>query len=265
VTFYILNPCLVFVNLSTTTVAPELLGRLALLKILFYVLMVPAAWALADRLKLSATTRSAFLLAVAFANSGNFGLPVNEYAFGKDALALALICFITDNLMVNSLGVFLAARGRANGRYALGQVFGNPALYAIFLGLAVNRLGWMVPVPLARGLDMASRAAAPAMLVVLGLQLAMLPLHRRYWGLAGLASGLRLVVAPLIAAALTALLGLTGLARQVGILQSAVPSAVTASIIANRYDTETNLVAGAIFVSSLASLITVTVVLSLIS
>ena len=265
VTFYIFNPCLVFVNLATTTIAPELLGRLALLKLLFYVVMAPAVYLLAGRLKLTGKLRSALLLAVIFANSGNYGLAVNEFAFGKEAVALALICFIIDNLMVNSLGVYVAARGRANGRYALGQVFGNPAVYAIALGLIANRLGWALPLPLSRALDLGSRATTPAMLVVLGMQLAVLPLDRRHWGLAGLATALRLLVSPLIAALLVAPLGLTGLARQVGIVQSAVPSAVSASIVASRYETEPNLVAGAIFISSLASLATVTAVIAWVS
>jgi predicted permease len=265
VTFYIFNPCLVFVNLATTTIAPELFGRLALLKLLFYALMAPAVYLIAGRLKLTGSMRSALLLGVVFANSGNYGLPVNEYAFGKDAVALALICFITDNLMVNSLGVFLAARGRASLRYALGQVLGNPAVYAIGLGLAANRLGWVIPLPLSRTLDLGSRATVPAMLVVLGMQLAVLPLDRRHWGLAGLAALLRLIVAPVLAAILVVPLGLTGLARQVGILQAAVPSAVSASIVASRYDTEPNLVAGSIMISSLASLVTVTAVIAWLS
>jgi predicted permease len=103
------------------------------------------------------------------------------------------------------------------------------------------------------------------MLVVLGMQLAVLPLDRRHWGLAGLAATLRLLVAPAIAAVLAAPLGLTGLARQVGILQAAVPSAVSASIVASRYDTEPNLVAGSIFISSLVSLATVTAVIAWVS
>jgi len=103
------------------------------------------------------------------------------------------------------------------------------------------------------------------MLTVLGLQLAVLPLDRRHWQLMGLASSLRLIAAPLLALALALPLGLTGLARQVGVVETAVPTAVMASIIAGRYDTEPNLVAGTIMVTSLASLVTVTLLLSWIS
>ena len=51
------------------------------------------------------------------------------------------------------------------------------------------------------------------------------------------------------------------LARQVGILESAVPTAVSASIVATRYDAEPALVSGTVLVTSILSLATVTLVL----
>jgi predicted permease len=57
----------------------------------------------------------------------------------------------------------------------------------------------------------------------------------------------------------------TGLARQVGVLQAAVPSAVMGSVVASRYETEPDLVAGCILVSSLASLVTITALLKWLS
>jgi malate permease and related proteins len=262
VTFYLFNPSLVFVTLAGTTASQELMGRLALLKILVCVLLILTSLFAARRMRSSPPAASALALSAAFANSGNFGLSVSEYAFGQAGLALAVICYVADNAMINSLGVYLAARGRTSVRRSILQVFLNPALYAVPLGLAANRYGWVVPLPLERPLEMLSRAAVPTMLVVLGLQLAALPVDRRHWQLIGVAGFLRLGLAPLLALVLAVPLGLTGLARQVGILQAAVPSAVTASIIAARYNSEPNQVAGSVLVTSLVSLLTVTAVLS---
>lgn len=260
--FYLFNPALAFVSLATTDVAPDLLGRLVVLKLVVLVLLVAVARWLAARLRLPGATSSAFVLTVAFANSGNYGLSVNEYAFGKAGLALAVICYVADNLTVNSVGVYFGARGRAGIREALLQVFRNPALYALVLGLATHELGWQVPLALWRGLESLSRAAVPTMLAVLGMQLAALPLERRHWRLIGLASLLRLVAAPALASLLVKPLGLSGLARQVGIVQCAPPTAVMASIVASRYDVEPAYVSGAVLVSSILSLITMTVLLS---
>ncbi len=265
VTFYLFNPCLVFVSLVSMTVSPHLLGQLVLLKVLVFLVTVPAARWVAARLKLSPTASSAFTLAVIFANSGNFGLSINEYAFGKAGLTLAVISYVTDNLLVNSVGVYIAARGHASVRAAAAQVFRNPALYTVILGLVVHEVGWQVPIPLWRGLETLSRATVPTMLTVLGLQLAQLPVERRYWRTVGVVSVLRLVMSPLIAVLMVKPLGLTGLGRQVAILQTAPPTAVTASILATHYDTEPGLVASSVFVTSLLSLITMTLLLTWIT
>ena len=260
--FYLFNPSLVFVALANSDIPPEMLGRLVLLRVLLLLMLIPLARLLSGRLRLAAPVASAVALAVAFPNSGNLGLSVTEYAFGQSGVALAVICFVTDNMMVNSLGVYLAARGRAGVGDALRQVLRNPALYAVPLGIIAGQMDWIPPIWLSRALDLLSRAAVPTLLTVLGMQLAFLPLERHHWRLIGLISLLRLVTAPLLAWLLTMPLGLLGLVRNVGILQSAMPSAVTPSIIASRYDAEPNLVAGSILVSSLISLVTITLLLT---
>ncbi|MCU0502782.1 MAG: hypothetical protein MUC51_13645 [Anaerolineae bacterium] len=111
--FYLLSPALVFVSMSTTSVAIDIFGRLFLLKVATNLLIIVIVSVLGARMRLAPPVASALLLATAFANSGNLGLSVTEFAFGKDAVAFALICFVTDNMMINSVGVYLAARGRS--------------------------------------------------------------------------------------------------------------------------------------------------------
>lgn len=265
VTFYLFNPCLAFTALAHTAVAPDLLGRMALLKVLGYAAMIPLAAWIARRLKLPGPAVSAFVMAAIFANSGNYGLSVNEWAFGQAGLALAVIGYVVDNLAMNSLGVYIAARGRATARRSFLQVFLNPAIYALALGMLVHEFGWQVPLPLERTTEMLGRAAVPTMLAVLGMQLAALPLKIQHLRPISVVVSLRLVVAPLIAAALTVPLGLTDLARQVGIAQAAPPTAVTASILASQFDVEPGVVSGAVLISSVASLITMTVLLTWLS
>lgn len=261
VVFYLFNPCLVFVSMAATPVGADLLGRLALLKLLVIISLIILANVAAAALRLSPALRAAFILAVAFSNSGNFGLSVTEFAFGQPGLTLALVCFMTDNLAVNSLGVYFAARGRANVRGALLQVAANPALYALALGLLVHQVGWQMPLALTRATETLGRAAVPVMQTVLGIQLATLTFTRQHWKAMSSASVLSLVVAPLLAALWVVPLGITGLARQVGILESAVPTAVSASIVATRYDSEPALVSGTVLITSLLSLVTITLVL----
>ncbi len=261
--FYVLSPALVFVTMSTTALTVDILGQLFLIKAATCLLLIVVLSVLGARMRLAPPIVSALILSTAFANSGNFGLSVTEFAFGKDAVAFALVCYVTDNLLLNSLGVYLATRGRASGREALLQVLRNPAVYALPLGLAAHQFGWVLPLAVNRALEMLSRATVPVMLIVLGMQLAALPFDRRYWKLLGLTSGMRLVFAPVLTILLTIPMGLTGMPRQVSVLEAAVPSAVMANIVASRYEAEPNLVAGSVLVTSLLSLVTLTILLTL--
>ncbi|MGQ9491450.1 MAG: AEC family transporter [Anaerolineae bacterium] len=263
--FYLFNPSLAFVSFASTALAPALLGRLMLLKLLVFLVMLPLAGLTARKLKLSGTVGSAFVLSVMLANSGNYGLSVTEYAFGKEGLALAVICYVTDNMLANSAGIYIAARGRASIGQALRQMLQNPALYTVALGIATHQLGWQVPLPIWRAAESLSGAAVPTMLTVLGMQLAGLPSVRNHWQAVGVASALRLIVAPAVAALLVIPLGLSGLARQVAILETAVPTAVVTSIIASQYESEPAFVASTVLASSLASLVTVTALLTWIT
>lgn len=266
--FYLFSPALALVSLANTTLASELLGRLMLLKALSFLIMLPLVYWMANRLKLPASTSSAFALGVLFCNSGNYGLSVNEYAFGQAGLALAVICYVTDNILVNSFGVYIAARGsaaargQASVRQAVRSVLRNPAFYAVILGLAIHQFGWQAPLPIWRGLESLSRAAVPTMLAVLGMQLAAMPLTRHHWRIIGVASAMRLVLAPVLAIALVIPLGLSGLPRQVAVVETAVPTAVMASIIASQFEVEPNLVASIVLSTSLLSLVTVTALLA---
>lgn len=259
--FYIFNPCLVFVSMASTPVGADLLGKMALLKVLVIISLIILADLVASALRLSPVLRAAFILAAAFSNSGNFGLSATEFAFGQAGLTLALICFMVDNLAVNSVGVYYAARGHADVRGALLQVAYNPALYALALGLIVHQAGWQAPLPVTRAAETLGRAAVPTMQTVLGIQLATLAFTRKNWKMMGWASALSLIVAPLLAALYVIPLGITGLGRQVAILESAVPTAVSAAIVATRYESEPSVVSGTVLITSLLSLVTVTLVL----
>jgi malate permease and related proteins len=71
-------------------------------------------------------------------------------------------------------------------------------------------------------------------------------------------------LAPAVAWLLTLLLGIDGLTRAVLILQTSTPAAVLPLLYALRFGTRPDLVAGAIFVTTLLSALSLTVLLYLL-
>ncbi len=77
-----------------------------------------------------------------------------------------------------------------------------------------------------------------------------------------MASVVRLLGGPILAAILAIPFGLTGLGRNTGILQASMPAAVLTVIIALEYDLVPGLVTTTVLFSTLISLITLTIVLT---
>jgi hypothetical protein len=77
-----------------------------------------------------------------------------------------------------------------------------------------------------------------------------------------LAAFCRLVVSALVALALAGPFGLEGLSRRVCIVEAATPAAVTGAILAAEFGARPDLVASAIFISTLACALTLTVLIA---
>jgi predicted permease len=101
------------------------------------------------------------------------------------------------------------------------------------------------------------------MLILLGMQIARAGLPKRK-DLLFASVGLRMLVSPLIAWFLAPILGLSGVGRQAGILQSAMPSAVLTTVIATEYDVEPEFVTGVVLVTTLISPLTLTPLMAML-
>ena len=151
--------------------------------------------------------------------------------------------------------------GRASLSAAAKGLLSVPAIWAVVLALVILRVDWSLPLPVARTVGLFSQASIPCFLVILGMQL-----HGNGWrgplrplALAVIA---RLLLSPLVAIVLVPVLGLDGAARQAGILQTAMPSAIITIVLATEYDVEPNFVTSAVFVTTLLSPLTVTPLLA---
>jgi predicted permease len=260
---YIFAPALIFSSLvksSLTTTDSAQVVSFALLTILVVGLL---ARGITRLLRFDPLMENAFLLSTLFINSGNYGLPVNLFAFGQPGLERAVIYFTTSGLLTNTLAVYLASRGQAGVRQSLLNVFRLPMIYALAAALIIRVTGLTVPAPIFKPLEMAGQASVPVLLVVLGMELARASLDQNLT-VVGLAVFVRLVLAAGVALGLAALMGLQEVTRQVCITQASMPTAVTTVVLAIEFGSKPRFVTSVVFVSTLASIVTLTLLLSLI-
>jgi hypothetical protein len=257
VIFNVLAPCLVFTLIVTSTISLADFGRMALFCILVTGAMGIASAATGRALGLDRVALIGFVLVVTFSNSGNYGLPVVMFAFGREALTFATVYFVTSSILVYTVGVFLAASGRRSLREALLGVTRVPAVYGVIAATLVLIAGVSLPVPIMRPVSMLTDASLPMMILVLGMQLERAGTPERPAPLIA-AVALSLLVTPALAIALAFAMPLTGAAFQAGIIQASMPAAIVTTIIALEFELTPSFVTNVVFASTLLSPLTLT-------
>ncbi len=255
--FHILVPALVFDLILKTEIPKDDIVSMVILASCVIVFMLLLSWALSKLLRLPQALASAFILSVAFINSGNYGLSLNHFALGEAGLFWASIYFITSALWTNTAGVYIASAGRMAPLLAVKNLARVPAVYAILLSLILRALNIGIPQAISRPIELLALAMIPMMLLVLGMQISKAGPPKRL-GLLSIVVALRLILSPIVAWLMANALRMPMIGMQAGVLESAMPTAVLASILALQYDSEPDFVTGAILVSTLLSPITLT-------
>jgi hypothetical protein len=268
ITFYVFSPCLVFSSLVQSELAGAEMLQIAAFTVGVSLIMGLLGLAASRLLRLDAHATAGLVLVCMFVNAGNYGLGVNLRAFNEEALARAVVYFTTSTLLVYTLGVWVAAGSDGSGwRTALRRMLAVPPMYAALAAILVRVLAIDMTQPalepLLAGIDLAGRAAIPLMLAILGMQLSRTSVtaHLRP---SATATGLRLVVAPVIAWGAAAVIGLSGVTRQASILEASMPAAVINIILATEYHAAPELVTNAVILSTLCSPITLSVIIALL-
>ena len=257
VVFYIFSPCLIFDLLTTSQLSNGDILRMVGFAATAILAVGALTWLLGRLIRLERTMLAAVLICTITINAGNYGMSLNLFAFGEQALAYASLFFVTSAIITYTVGVLIASMGKSSLGSALKGLTKIPTVYAVVLALLFITMGWELPLPLSRSVSLLSDASIPGMLVVLGLQLQN---NHRTQNLPALtlANGMRLLGGPLVGFILAGFLGLQGMAFNAGVLQSSMPTAVLSTILATEYDVQPAFVTTAVFTSTLLSPFTLT-------
>ncbi len=259
---YVLVPCMTFTTMARTTLSALELGQIVLFYLLYTLLLYLASSLAARFLRLDPQNAAAFHLGVLFGNVVNVGFPVLLLAYGQAALERGLVYAIAMQILLQSLGVFIAARGQANVREAMGRVWLMPGLWALIAGLVVNFARLDLPPFIYDPIKMVGDSLVPFLLLLLGMQLTRASFRGRLVP-ATVATVMRLVVGAVIAIGIASAMGLQGVTRQSVIVESGTPSAIFGVVLAQEFNTAPELITVIITISSIASMATLTVLLAI--
>ena len=263
----------VIINLALPSVVlrtvPDLeLGGAALVPVAVAWSMVAlgalAVLALSARAGWSRSVTGALLLVVPLGNTSFLGFPAVEALLGAEALPSAILYDqLGTFLALTTYGAVVAARygttGNAGteGGSALRRVVLRVAVFPPFVALVAGfaARGVEIPPVVDDALRLLAMTLTPLAMVSIGLRLAG---RRLRWPSGPVAAGLvlRLVVMPGVVLGAAAVLGGSGVAWDAAVLESAMPSMVTAGIVATSAGLDEDTVTSLVGLGLVASLLT---------
>jgi len=196
------------------------------------------------------TSRRGLLLAAIFWNAGNLTLPLARLAYGDAGLEAAAVIFVTVAILTSTVGLWIA-----KGENGFSEIVRMPLVYGSVGGLALAISGQTLPRFVMEPIEMLGAMAIPLLLINLGMHLRSLALRDIRHTVVVVA--IRVVGGATCAVLFIALLGVSGVERKVLLLASIMPAAVINVIIAQRYSTDPSLVASAVALGTLVSLVTI--------
>lgn len=264
IVFNVFGPALIFRSLYSADVTGNEVARIAVFVLALHVVLFALSRLMGRLRRWDDDTQAASSLALVLGNYGSYGLPVVYFAFGDRGLVYAVIFFISSVLIQSTLGVGIASWKRGMRPWGvLAGVFRVPWIYAFLLALVLRLADVTLPTGLWRSVELLADGAIPAQLVTLGLELSRLRLRSIAAATVEISLA-RTIFPPLAALGLAVAVGAEGLLWSVLVLQASMPSAINSMILSIRYDRRPELVASVVFVTTVLSLGSVSLLLHMI-
>jgi predicted permease len=205
-----------------------------------------------------------------YSNVGFMGIPLCLLLFGESSVPAAIIATLFTACVLFLFSIVLIESDLQKGTSPLSSIgkallllFRNPLLIAPFAGLCIGLSGFATPAPLERFATILGSAASPCALICIGLFLAQEPVVKGDAASISALVALKLLVQP----AMTALFAfyvfdVPALWAHSAVLLSALPIGSGPFTIAKLYGLEAGVTSGAILMSHLCSVATVSVLVA---
>ncbi len=281
--FYFVIPAIVYHSILTSELTINAVGLVIAFALTMLALQGTLAYLAARARGADPSLRRAMMMTTMFYNSGNFGLPVQRLAFEPSGMASAAVGYqafvmISQNLIGFTLGIAVVAGGRARRlSETLRHILRLPPLYAIAAGAVTVQvrtlLGDAHPwvdqavAPVWEVVEKVSEAFIAVAVLTLGAQLATIRRGATRDPLV-LAVALRLLAGPAIGLGAIYAFRLVGVeispfVSQVLLISTAAPTAVNTMLLCLEFQNHPDFAARVVFLSTLLSPITVTLVIFL--
>jgi malate permease and related proteins len=260
VIIYVGLPALIFQAVHPASLDPEL-AVIAVIAWVVFLVTAAVAWVLARILRLPRRVAGGFILAASLGNTGYIGYPVSQAILGEEGLVRAIFYDVFGTvgaLLVVGLLIAQHYGDRVGPRInVIREILRFPAVLALFAALVLRP--FPVPEMVSSGLDALASLVVPLIMISVGLSLEVRRLGERPLVLGALGA-VRLLLAPLVALAIGGLVLDDPAAVRLVALEAGMPVMMLSIVIGARFGLDTEFLAGAVVLTTIASVATIPLV-----
>lgn len=261
VQFNLFIPTIIFIKLYESNLESSVVISVSLVCLGVIGSTAIISYLIARILHFSKSETSAFINTSSYYNGGNFSLPLMQLLFDNPiALSIQAIIYFLQTITLFTTGIITASSGKESLKNALLYIFRMPLIYIMILALILKGFDVGIASPIMASLKIISSGFSSLAIITLGAQLANIDIRVLNYKVI-LSSFLKLIGGPIIAYIFVSILGITGITAQVLIIAMGAPTAVNVALTAIELDNEPEMASQSVFLSTLLSSITVTMVI----
>jgi len=266
----ILWPAMIIDSMSSVTISKNLINMgiyTAIISTIVYTMSLIIAFLYVKTRKIPNVLGSIFIFAIAFNNTGFIGMPFIKEVLGNEALFIASIIELVNDIFIFTIGIMLFQSSHSNKRKIDFKSFRSPGFISVILGLLIFSFHICLPVLIIKPIGYLANATTAMAMFLVGAQLGETSLKELYKEKKAYeVNFFRLLVIPLL---LFVFLYLTNknwsLANSVLVIMFGTPVATCTAIFSRQYRCDYHFATKCVMLSTFFSAITLPIWLLLTS
>ncbi len=187
-------------------------------------------------------------------NSGFLGNPMVEGIYGSDGLLYASLFMLPVRIAMWTVGMAVFLKGKKNAAWK--NIFTNPCIVAIYLGVFVMLLGVKFPAFLQNTITGISNCNTPISMMLIGMMLAEVNPKGLLDKTVIFYTAIRLLVIPAIVFVITLPIPMDPMLCGITVIMAGMPAPITTALLSAKYGGDEKYATGMIFFSTIISMIT---------
>lgn len=255
-------PALIFINISTSNILGEMI-YLPLIAFGVCFISMLLAFIYSKIRSYSKVKTWTIIILLSLMNSAFIGYPIVLGVFGNEGFLNAIFFDMAIAIMFVIFGIILSTLFEGNKQEVLKNAVSFVPLWAVLFGLLFNIFNIPLGYVLENSLNYLGNSTIPLIMLSLGLTINFKD-FKSYLSDTIFVSVVRLLFLPILLYVTLTCFGFDGMVLKISVLESAMPTAMNALVLAITYDLDVELVSSVIFVTTVLSILTLPLIINII-